>query len=222
MRVTVDMPTKEDWEILGLRPGASAADVKTAWRRLSRQTHPDAGGTDALFRSVTVAYERVLADVEYHEQHGTRLDVASEQMGAESRGADMQANSHAESRAATGPHDQERHGSRRIVPSAGTQGWSSILVRLGRCFGTMVPAVLARAVLLTWQLLKLAGRVVRFIMRAGTWPSSLRGVVALLVLALAAGWVVAHLLTGGAGAVIQDFPLAMALMRVAGTPWRRR
>ena len=32
------------WEVLGLQPGASSRDVTTAYRRLSRQHHPDKVG----------------------------------------------------------------------------------------------------------------------------------------------------------------------------------
>ena len=66
----IEMATKEDWEYLGLSPGASVEEIKSAWKRLSRQTHPDAGGTGALFRRVTEAYERVLASVEHDQERG--------------------------------------------------------------------------------------------------------------------------------------------------------
>ena len=82
-------------------------------------------------------------------------------------------------------------------------------------------AVLACAGVVTWQVLKVMGWVVRFIARAGSWPRSMGGVLVLLVLALVASWVVAHLLMGWAGAVLQDLPVAAALVRVVGIPWRR-
>ena len=94
-------------------------------------------------------------------------------------------------------------------------------MRPEKCAATILLAVLACAALLTWELLKLMGRVVRFAVRAGSWPSSIGGVLALLVLALMAGWVVAHLLVGRAGAVLQDLPVAVTLVRVVGTPWRK-
>lgn len=54
--------TRDDWELLGLAPGAPAADVRAAYRRLAKQTHPDSGGTAALFRQLEDAYTRILGD----------------------------------------------------------------------------------------------------------------------------------------------------------------
>ena len=41
---------------LGLRPGASLAEVRRAWRRLAREAHPDAGGDPDRFRLLQEAY----------------------------------------------------------------------------------------------------------------------------------------------------------------------
>lgn len=49
------------YEILGVAPSASAAEIKTAYRRVLQQVHPDHGGTSALLRQVRDAYE-VLSD----------------------------------------------------------------------------------------------------------------------------------------------------------------
>src|SRR4051812_12762640 len=49
------------YELLGVGPGASAADVGQAYRRAARATHPDIHPHDASaaerFRAVTIAYE---------------------------------------------------------------------------------------------------------------------------------------------------------------------
>jgi restriction system protein len=45
------------YEVLGVEADASQDDIKAAYRRLSRQVHPDQGGSGALFRKVTEAYE---------------------------------------------------------------------------------------------------------------------------------------------------------------------
>ncbi|MCC3277756.1 J domain-containing protein [Arthrobacter sp. zg-Y40] len=49
------------YEVLGLLPGASAAEIKSAYRKAARQTHPDHGGDSERFDRVAGAY-RVLSD----------------------------------------------------------------------------------------------------------------------------------------------------------------
>lgn len=47
------------YEVLGVDPGASDAELKRAYRRLLRKTHPDTGGDPARFHSVQQAWERI-------------------------------------------------------------------------------------------------------------------------------------------------------------------
>lgn len=47
--------------MLGVERDATPEEIRAAYRRLSRTTHPDAGGSDARFRRVRTAYE-TLAD----------------------------------------------------------------------------------------------------------------------------------------------------------------
>ncbi|ALV46060.1 molecular chaperone DnaJ [Arthrobacter alpinus] len=49
------------YQVLGLARTASEREVKIAYRKAARITHPDRGGDPALFRQITEAYE-VLAD----------------------------------------------------------------------------------------------------------------------------------------------------------------
>ncbi len=51
------MDADTHYEVLGVEADATQADIKAAYRRLSRQVHPDQGGSGALFRKVTEAYE---------------------------------------------------------------------------------------------------------------------------------------------------------------------
>jgi hypothetical protein len=60
MAVSVDTMTA-DYELLGLSPGASVDQVKSAFRTLSRRHHPDAGGTHERFIALQGAYERILS-----------------------------------------------------------------------------------------------------------------------------------------------------------------
>jgi curved DNA-binding protein CbpA len=61
--VTARVPEVDYYEVLGVRRDATAADVKTAYRRLAKTMHPDAGGTVGTFRLLRDAYE-VLSDPE--------------------------------------------------------------------------------------------------------------------------------------------------------------
>ncbi|MHA6799882.1 J domain-containing protein [Bounagaea algeriensis] len=45
------------YELLGLSPEASAAEIKSAYRSLARTMHPDAGGTESTFRLLREAYD---------------------------------------------------------------------------------------------------------------------------------------------------------------------
>lgn len=49
--------TPNYYEILGVGPEASAEEIRTAWRNAVRIAHPDAGGSNGLFRLLSVAYE---------------------------------------------------------------------------------------------------------------------------------------------------------------------
>ncbi|RIQ33645.1 J domain-containing protein [Jiangella rhizosphaerae] len=49
------------YEILDVRPTATAAEIKAAYHRAVRAAHPDAGGTAGMFRLVNDAY-RTLSD----------------------------------------------------------------------------------------------------------------------------------------------------------------
>lgn len=51
------MDVADYYDILGIDPSADPEQVRTAFRRVAAQVHPDAGGTCALFRQVHHAYE---------------------------------------------------------------------------------------------------------------------------------------------------------------------
>lgn len=54
------MSVEEAYETLGLRPGASEDDIRTAHRALMKRVHPDVGGTAALAARLNEARDRLL------------------------------------------------------------------------------------------------------------------------------------------------------------------
>ena len=52
------------FEILGLEASATTEAVKTAYRRLAGEVHPDHGGEAAAFHRLHLAYQQALAETE--------------------------------------------------------------------------------------------------------------------------------------------------------------
>lgn len=50
---------RDPWEVLELRPGASAEMIESAYRTLAKKRHPDSGGSDEAFTELNAAYERL-------------------------------------------------------------------------------------------------------------------------------------------------------------------
>lgn len=66
------MSTDTHYEVLGVAPDADPEEIKSAYRRLSLQVHPDRGGSAALFRALTESYE-VLSDPRRRAAYDARL-----------------------------------------------------------------------------------------------------------------------------------------------------
>jgi hypothetical protein len=59
-RPTGGMSQAEALEVLGLKPGASPADIRAAHHRLMRASHPDVGGSDWLAARINQARDVLL------------------------------------------------------------------------------------------------------------------------------------------------------------------
>lgn len=57
-----ERPTRQSsWDVLGVARGASALEIKRAYRQRALETHPDRGGDATAFRALTRAYEKLLS-----------------------------------------------------------------------------------------------------------------------------------------------------------------
>lgn len=55
-------PPEPAWvKVLGVKPGASKEEIKSAYRKLAMKHHPDKGGDPVKFQRITQAYEEALA-----------------------------------------------------------------------------------------------------------------------------------------------------------------
>jgi hypothetical protein len=57
------LPVEEARRLLGVRPGASLAEIREAHRRLIARVHPDAGGSDELAHRVNAARDALVAEM---------------------------------------------------------------------------------------------------------------------------------------------------------------
>ena len=54
------MTADEAYQVLGLRPGATEAEIRAAHHRLMRAAHPDSGGSDWVATRINLARDVLL------------------------------------------------------------------------------------------------------------------------------------------------------------------
>lgn len=58
-----EIVTPDPFDVLGLDPNASLADIRAARRRLAKERHPDHGGDEAAMQQLNVAFDAALKHV---------------------------------------------------------------------------------------------------------------------------------------------------------------
>lgn len=54
------MTKEEAYQVLGLEPGATPAEIRAAWRKLMKAAHPDSGGSEFLAARINMAKDVLL------------------------------------------------------------------------------------------------------------------------------------------------------------------
>lgn len=81
------------YEVLGIPRTASITEIKTAYRKAARLTHPDHGGNSEAFGEVTLAYETLIDQASrnrYDRSYGTESSYLRGKAPASSTGATSQ------------------------------------------------------------------------------------------------------------------------------------
>lgn len=74
------------YEILGVAPDATPQEIRSAYRRLAKQVHPDQGGSAAIFQFISDAYA-TLSDPSARQAYDATLGISNRQRRQEYRSA---------------------------------------------------------------------------------------------------------------------------------------
>jgi hypothetical protein len=72
---------RDPYDILGVKRGATLDEIKTAYRRLSKERHPDLGGTNEAMSELNTAYAFILNDLKQGYQHQQQSESRQQHAG---------------------------------------------------------------------------------------------------------------------------------------------
>lgn len=212
--MTSEMTLEEARVLLGVLPTASYDEIHHKYKLLSKAHHPDApGGDAAMFTRITLARDLLTGAVDV----GPKSHLFEEEFSW----ADVEP---VVPRDAMGERDGRTAAQGAPEKGRGTCGAKSglLLVAGGVTFlGKIAVFAVVGVGLLTWQILKGVGALLRFVALAGSWPCSLGGVAGLLIFGLVCSWVIGHFFEGR-WVLLEWIPLVLSAVRIVGTPWRAR
>ena len=68
---------RDPYDILGIKRGASLTEVKAAFWRLSKERHPDLGGTNEAMAELNIAYALILNELKHGYQQQEQSEDAN-------------------------------------------------------------------------------------------------------------------------------------------------
>jgi molecular chaperone DnaJ len=142
------MPAQREWfekdyyKVLGVSDSSSEKDIKAAFRKLSKQHHPDSGGDEAKFKEISAAYD-VLGDgakrKEYDEVR--RLGPVGQAFGGGGPGFTTTFNVDDLGDLFGGLFNRVRGTGRRGAPGTGPQRGADLEAELHLAFGDAVRGI---------------------------------------------------------------------------------
>jgi DnaJ-class molecular chaperone len=60
----------DPYQILGIKKGAGADEIRSAYKRMARTHHPDKGGDSTSFIKISVAYRQLMCELPCEECGG--------------------------------------------------------------------------------------------------------------------------------------------------------